>query len=350
MLNRAVEKAENGKRLSFPEARHLYREADLFTLGRLAHAARFRLHPEAVVTYAVDRNINYTNICSSGCRFCAFFRPEGHPEAYVLQKDALVQKLEETSRLGGTHVLFQGGLNAALDLEWHEEQLRTIRRHGLHPHAYSPPEILFLARQSRMEVKDVLFRLIDAGLGSIPGGGAEILVDRVRRAVSPRKAGSREWLGVMKAAHALGLRTTATIMYGHEETEVERLAHLFRLRRLQEATRGFTAFIAWPYQAGKQTLAAQGTGSVPYLRLLAVSRLVLDNFSHVQASWVTMGPSIGQLALHFGADDLGSTMIEENVVAAAGVSHRMQEQEMQHLIRKAGFSPRKRHVLYAPER
>ncbi len=345
-LTRILQKAAAGGRLSFADAKRLYREADLFTLAGLAQKKRFHLNPERTVTYAVDRNINYTNICQSRCRFCAFFRPNGHPEAYVLAKGALERKLQETRRLGGTHILFQGGLNPALDLEWHEEQIQTIRSHGLHVHGYSPPEILFFARQSGSTVSRVLRRLMRAGLGSIPGGGAEILVDRVRKTVSPKKATSRQWLSVMETAHGLGLPTTATMMFGHKERPVDRLVHLFRLRRLQDATGGFTAFILWPYQSGNRTLAARRTGAVPYLRLLALSRLVLDNFPHIQASWVTMGPAIGQTALHFGADDLGSTMIEENVVAAAGVSHRIQEEEMVRLIEKAGYAARKRDVLY----
>jgi cyclic dehypoxanthinyl futalosine synthase len=347
-LSDAISSVEQGRRLSFAAARALYEEADLLHLGQLANAARFRLNPESVVTYAVDRNINYTNICTSGCRFCAFWRNAEHPEAYVLEDAVFAKKLEETKALGGTHVLLQGGLNPDLDLAWHEDHIRLIRSFGLHLHGYSPPEIMFLAERFGLSVEQLLERFIKAGLGSVPGGGAEILVDRVRRNVSPGKANSREWLGVMAAAHHLGLKTTATMMFGHVETPTERLIHMFRLRRLQDETGGFTAFIPWPYQPGRQTVEAKPADGTVYLRTLAVARLVLDNFPHMQASWVTQGPRTGQVALFFGADDLGTTMIEENVVAAAGVSHRLDQAEMIRLIQTAGFNARQRDTLYRP--
>lgn len=347
-LSEALTSAEQGHRLSFAAARVLYEEADLLLLGQLANVERFRRNPESVVTYAIDRNINYTNVCTSGCSFCAFWKPQGHPEAYVIDEESLAKKLSETKALGGTHVLMQGGLNPDLDLSWHEDCIRLIRSFGLHLHGYSPPEIVFFSRRFGLNVEQVLERLVRAGLGSIPGGGAEILVDRVRRAVSPGKANSREWLDVMEAAHRLGLRTTATMMFGHVETATERLVHLFRLRRLQDATRGFTAFIPWPYQPGRNTLQAKAGDGTVYLRTLAISRLVLDNVAHLQASWVTQGPRTGQVALFFGADDLGSTMIEENVVAAAGVSHRMDQAELVRLISAAGFRARQRDTLYRP--
>jgi cyclic dehypoxanthinyl futalosine synthase len=333
-------------RLDPEAAMILYEQADLLTLGQLAQEARFRWSPDRVVTYAVDRNINYTNVCVSRCGFCAFARPEGHPEAYVLDEETLVRKCEETLALGGTQVLYQGGLNPALGLDWHLERVRLMRRLGLHVHGFSPPEIVFMAGQSGLSVREIIERLVATGLGSIPGGGAEILVDRVRRAVSPVKATSDEWLGVMRTAHEVGLKTTATMMFGHLETPAERLEHLFLLRRLQDETRGFTAFIPWPYQPARTTLTGRPAGSTTYLRLLALARLVLDNFPHIQASWVTQGPHIGQVALHFGADDLGSTMIEENVVAAAGVSHRLSRKEMIHLIEAAGFRAQQRNTLY----
>lgn len=347
-LSQVVAQAERGERLSFLAATALYREADLLLLGQLAQERRVRHNPAPVVTYAVDRNINYTNICTSGCRFCAFYRGKQHQDAYVLDDGTLIKKLEETRALGGTQILFQGGLNPDLGLEWHEGRVRLIRSHGLHVHGYSPPEINFMAAQAGTTVERVLERLIDAGLGSIPGGGAEILVDRVRRAVSPGKGTSREWLNVMEAAHRLGLRTSATMMFGHVETLEERLVHLVRLRRLQDRTGGFTAFIPWPYQPGRDTLQVKSTGGAAYLRMLAISRIVLDNFPHVQASWVTQGPEVGQVALLFGADDLGSTMIEENVVAAAGVCHRMSQAEMVRLIEAAGFRAQQRDTLYRP--
>ena len=324
-VNQIMQIADQGDRLSFDAAETLYTDADLLTLGRHALNARYRHNPKPVVTYAVDRNINYTNVCTSGCGFCAFWCAKTNPGAYVMADETLADKLEETKALGGTHILFQGGLNPDLDLEWHEERIRLIRSFGLHLHGYSPPEIVFLARRSGLHVERVLERFVRAGLGSIPGGGAEILSDRVRGIISPKKATTEEWLSVMAAAHAMGLKTTATMMFGHVETTRERLTHLFRLRDLQDETGGFTAFIPWPYQPGENTIPARKTSSIAYLKTLALSRLVLDNFPHVQASWVTQGSHIGQLALFFGADDLGSTMIEENVVAAAGVNHRLNQ-------------------------
>jgi cyclic dehypoxanthinyl futalosine synthase len=345
-LSKAIGKAEAGERLGFKTARSLYGNAELLVLGRLANAARFRHNPDPVVTYAVDRNINYTNICSSKCQFCAFWHHKDHAEAYVIDRDTLRKKLEETKALGGTQILFQGGLNSDLDLAWHEEQIRLMRSMGLHVHGYSPPEIIFLARQNGMDVAFLLERFKAAGLGSIPGGGAEILSDRVRQKISPAKVTSKEWLQVMETAHGLGLKTTATMMFGHVETEDERLAHLFRIRRLQDKSHGFTAFIPWPYQPGERTLQANPAGGVSYLRILALSRLVLDNVPHIQASWVTQGARVGQVALHFGADDFGSTMIEENVVAAAGVRHRMKEADIVRLIQEAGFEAQQRDTLY----
>lgn len=338
-------------RLSFDAALALYKEADLLTLGQMAQQMRFRLNPDPVVTYAIDRNINYTNICMSRCSFCAFCRAKNHPEAYVMNQAVLAQKCDETLALGGTHILYQGGLNPDLDLEWHEEQSRFIRDRGLHVHGYSPPEIVYIAEESGLSIRAVITRLMGAGLGSIPGGGAEILVDRVREKISPNKASTSQWLSVMRTAHELGLKTTATMMFGHIETEEERLEHLFAIRKLQDQTEGFTAFIPWPYQPGKQTIQRRAAGGTTYLRTLAISRLILDNVPHVQASWVTQGKQIGQVALHFGADDLGSTMIEENVVASAGVAMPLSglpAAEMVRLIEEAGFEAKQRNVLYDP--
>ena len=347
-LDQAIRLAEQGRRLSFKAARTLYEQADLLTLGQLAQHARFRQNPDRVVTYAIDRNINYTNICTSGCRFCAFWRSKDHAHAYILDEPTLVAKIEETKALGGTHILFQGGLHPDLDLSWHEARIRLIRSHGLNLHGYSPPEIHFLSQLHGLSTGQVLERFIKVGLSSMPGGGAEILSDRVRRMVSPGKANSREWLDVMATAHGLGLNTTATMMFGHVERPSERLIHLFRLRRLQDQTGGFTSFIPWPYQQGSDTIKAKHTGGPAYLRMLALSRLVLDNFRHVQASWVTQGAKIGQVALFFGADDLGSTMIEENVVSAAGAGHRLSLDEMIRLIRTAGFEPQQRDNTHTP--
>jgi cyclic dehypoxanthinyl futalosine synthase len=346
-ITKCIRLLERG-RLDLESARDLYDEADFLTLGQLAQEIRFRSNPDRVVTFAVDRNINYTNICVSRCAFCAFALDKSHPDAYVLDEETLIRKCEETLALGGTQILYQGGLNPDLNLDWHEDRIRLMAGMGLHVHGFSPPEIVFMAKQHGLSTKEVIERLVTAGLGSVPGGGAEILVDRVRRSVSPAKATAGEWLDVMRTAHKLRLKTTATMMFGHLDTPSDRVAHLFLLRQLQDETGGFTAFIPWPYQPGQNTLPARPAGGTTYLRLLAISRLVLDNFPHIQASWVTQGPEIGQVALHFGADDLGSTMIEENVVAAAGVSHRLSRGEMVRLIEAAGFRARQRNTFYQP--
>jgi len=338
-------KVEAGTRLTREEARRLW-DLDLLTLGQGADLVRRRLHPEARVTYVVDRNINYTNICISGCRFCAFYRPPGDPDGYVLDWPTLKAKLLELKAQGGSGVLLQGGLNPALSLEYYEELLKFIRGFGLAVHGFSPPEITFLARQNEMSLKDMLLRLKAAGLSSIPGGGAEILVDRVRRQISPHKGSSAQWLKVMALAHKLGLKTSATMMFGHLETREERLAHLLKIRELQDATGGFTAFIPWTYQPGGTALGGEAVGAVEYLRTLAVSRLVLDNVPHLQVSWVTQGPKVAQVALKFGADDFGSTMLEENVVAATGVGFQLSRPEIETLIREAGCCPRVRDHRY----
>ncbi|MEW6387452.1 MAG: cyclic dehypoxanthinyl futalosine synthase, partial [Thermodesulfobacteriota bacterium] len=340
------DKLAAGKRLGLAEALDLW-DQDLLTLGYWADAARRRLHPEPRVTYVVDRNINYTNICTSGCRFCAFYRPPGDPEGYVLEQGALADKLRETKDLGGTGILLQGGLNPALPLEYYEELVSFIRRQfGLHVHGFSPPEIVFLARQSGLTLAQVLERLIGAGLGSIPGGGAEILADRVRRLISPNKCTAAEWLSVMESAHGLGLKTTATMMFGHLETREERVEHLLRLRELQDRTRGFTAFIPWSYQPGGTALGGTAADALDYLKTLAVSRLVLDNIPNLQVSWVTQGAKIAQIALKFGANDFGSTMIEENVVAATGVTFRLSQEEIIRQITTAGYIAQQRDHLY----
>lgn len=335
------------ERLDFAQARALYASADFYTLGRMAHEGRMKKHDRPIVTYVVDRNINYSNVCVCGCRFCAFFRSPGHNESYVLSREELCRKIEETLELGGTQILLQGGHHPDLPLSFYEEMLRFIKsRYPIHIHAFSPPEIVFFAGKEGIGAGEAIRRLKAAGLDSIPGGGAEILVDRVRSRVSPRKCSAAEWLAVMEEAHAQGLRTTATMMFGHEETLDERLEHLFALREVQDRTGGFTAFIPWTFQPQNTAIRREPETAVSYLRLLAVSRLVLDNFDNIQASWVTMGPKIAQLALLFGANDFGSTMIEENVVAAAGVSFRLSIDEIRRIIRSAGFEPRQRTMAY----
>jgi cyclic dehypoxanthinyl futalosine synthase len=343
-------KVIGGDRIADDEFLMLEEEADLYQLGFLADEIRKRLHPGKRVTYVIDRNINYTDICISACKFCAFYKAPEQQGGMVLTFSELAEKIKETQELGGTQILLQGGLHPDLPLEYYEDMLRFIKKTGIHIHGFSPPEICHFARLSGLTVTEVLQRLIAAGLDSIPGGGAEILSDRVRQATSPRKCSADEWIAVMEETHRQGLRTTATMMFGHIETAAERLEHLRRLRDLQDRTGGFTAFIPWPFQPDHTVLAEQGriekTSGIKYLRVLALSRIYLDNFANIQASWVTQGPQIAQLALFFGANDFGSTMIEENVVAAAGVSFRLSEQEIKRLVRAAGFEPKQRLMNY----
>lgn len=347
-MNVIIEKVRAGRRITGEEALALYQDADLLLLGQLADEVRRRLHPEPVVTYVIDRNINYTNICTSGCKFCAYFAAPGDPKGYVLSQEELRQKIKETLALGGTQILLQGGLHPDLPLSFYEEMLAFIKgTYGIHCHAFSPPEVIYFAKLSGLPIREILKRLIAAGLDSIPGGGAEILVDRVRQKIAPRKATTEEWLAVMETAHELGLKTTATMMFGYIETLPERVEHLLRLRDLQNRTGGFTAFIPWPFQPRHTAIDVAPATGQEYLRLLALSRLVLDNFANVQASWVTQGPKVAQIVLFFGANDFGSTMIEENVVAATGVSHRLSESEMRRLIREAGYEPRQRRMDYS---
>jgi aminodeoxyfutalosine synthase len=334
-------------RIDEETALNLFHEAGLLTLGEKAHRRRLARHPEPVVTYVVDRNINYTNICASGCRFCAFFRPPDHPEGYIIAREDLERKIDETLALGGTQILLQGGMNPGLSLDYYTGLLRFIKdRFNIHIHGFSPPEIHYIAKKSDLTVREVLKELMAAGLGSIPGGGAEILVDEVREAVSPNKCTAEEWLDVTRTAHHLGLRTTATMMFGHRERPEQIIAHLSKIRRLQDETGGFTAFIPWTFQPRNTRIPVNGATSVEYLRVLALSRIFLDNIPNIQASWVTQGDKIAQTALSFGANDLGSTMIEENVVAAAGVAFRLPESEMIRLIEDAGFHAVRRDCFY----
>jgi len=340
---------KNSNRISFQEAFDLYRDEDLLTLGVMADRVKEQLHPDNTVTYVVDRNINYTNICCSGCRFCAFFRPRGHEEAYLITREELGRKIEETLALRGTQILLQGGIHPDLGLDYYEELLGFMKAHfPIHIHGFSPPEIHHLAGKEGLSISEALRRLMKAGLGSIPGGGAEILVDRVRKKISPNKCTADQWLAVMETAHGLGLRTTATMMFGHIETLEERLEHLLKIRDLQDRTAGFTAFIPWTFQPDNTHLTVPKATSAEYLKLLALSRLVLDNIPNIQASWVTQGPKIAQVALKFGANDLGSTMIEENVVAAAGVSFRLSREDMINIIETAGFRAQQRDTFYNP--
>ncbi len=354
-MQQITDKVTAGKRITGEEFLLLADKADLHQLGFMADFVRKRLHPEPQVTYVIDRNINYTDICISACKFCAFFKAPENPEGSVLSKDELLHKIHETQELGGTQILLQGGLHPDLLLEYYEDMLRFMKATGIHIHGFSPPEICHFADLSGLSIKEVLQRFMAAGLDSIPGGGAEILSDRVRQQLAPRKCSADEWLAVMEEAHNLGMRTTATMMFGHVETWEERLEHLQRLRDLQDRTGGFTAFIPWPFQPDNTALAEavrgeqciEKTSAFTYLRMLALSRIFLDNFDNIQASWVTQGPKIAQLSLFFGANDFGSTMIEENVVAAAGVHFRLSEQEIRHLVRDAGFEPKQRLMNYS---
>ncbi|MBW1644998.1 MAG: dehypoxanthine futalosine cyclase [Deltaproteobacteria bacterium] len=338
-------------RLNRDQARQLLAKEDLLELGRRAHERRRAKHPDNLVTFVIDRNINYTNICTCQCRFCAFYRRPENPDAYLIDLPTLRQKINETLELGGTQILLQGGLHPDLGIDYYERLLRTIKTEfpTIHIHGFSAPEIWHISRQSGLELEETLARLIRAGLGSIPGGGAEILDDRVRGRISPNKIGWRQWLAVMAAAHRQGLRSTATMMFGSVESDEELIEHLFRVRELQDETGGFTAFIPWSFQPDHTDLQEEvprpATG-VDYLRVLAVSRLVLDNIDNIQASWVTQGAKLAQVALYFGANDFGSTMIEENVVAAAGVHFRLSLPEMISTIKEAGFTPAQRNTLY----
>jgi len=338
-----------GGRIDHESARRLYGDAPTGQLGRLADAIRARKHPDGIVTYIIDRNVNYTNVCVARCRFCAFYRPVGSAEGYTLGFDEIFAKIEETIRLGGAQLLLQGGHNPDIPLEWYEDLFRQVkgRYPGFRMHALSPPEVIHLSRLARLPVRAVIDRLVAAGLDSIPGGGAEILVDRVRKILNCySKATADEWLDVMRQAHRAGLRTTATMMYGTVETIDERLEHLFRLRDLQDETGGFTAFIAWSYQPEHTELGGTEATGIDYLRTLAIARIVLDNFDNLQASWVTQGGKVGQMSLAYGANDMGSVMIEENVVRAAGAEYCMDEFEVVRNIERAGYVARRRNMHY----
>ena len=338
-----------GGRLSADEALLLYREAPTYWLGRMADAARRRKHPEPVVTYIIDRNVNYTNVCVARCNFCAFYREVGHGDGYVLGFEEIFRKIEETRALGGVQLLLQGGHNPDLPIAWYEDLFRAVKTKfpDFKLHALSPPEVLHISRMGKIPVREVIDRLIAAGLDSVPGGGAEILVDRVRKLLNCyNKASADEWLDVMRHAHQAGLRTTATMMYGTVETDEERLEHMLRLRALQDETGGFTAFITWSYQPDHTELAGVEATGIEYLRTLAIARLVLDNFDNLQASWVTQGGKVGQLSLAFGANDMGSVMIEENVVRAAGASYCMDEVEIVRNVEDAGYVAKRRNMHY----
>ncbi len=347
-----LEKTLSGERLTMEEAVRLLESDDVLALGMAADLVRQRKHPGGVVTYIIDRNVNYTNICIQSCHFCAFYRPPGSPEGYVLPLEELFEKIQEMIAVGGTGILLQGGLNPYLKIDYYENLLRAItERYRIHLHCFSPTEIVHIARVSKLSIREVIRRLKAAGLGSIPGGGGEILDDEIRRRIG-RKTTAEEWLTVMRLAHEEGLRTTATMVIGFGESLWHRARHLERIRALQDETGGFTAFIPWTYQPENTELGRGGwleATAVEYLKLLAVSRLYLDNVDHLQVSWLTQGLKVAQVGLRFGADDFGSTIIEENVVTAAGVPRiSVSEAEIRRVITDAGFRPRQRDTLYRP--
>jgi cyclic dehypoxanthinyl futalosine synthase len=348
-LDSLVQKVHDGGRVDAAEALDLYRHAPTLVLGHLADTIRARRHPGRVVTYIIDRNVNYTNLCVARCNFCAFYRPVGSPEGYVLGFDEILAKIDETIAVGGNQLLLQGGHNPDLPIAWYEDLFRAVKARypDFKLHALSPPEVLHISTLNRVPVPDVIERLVAAGLDSVPGGGAEILVDRVRRLLNCySKASSDQWIDVMREAHRAGLRTTATMMYGTVETDEERIEHMLRLRALQDETGGFTAFITWSYQPEHTEHGGYEATGVDYLRTLALSRIVLDNFDNLQASWVTQGGKVGQLSLAYGANDMGSVMIEENVVRAAGAAYCMDELEIVSNVEDAGYIPKRRNMHY----
>lgn len=353
-VNNVQEDVSTHKRLSFEDGKELIKSHNLIELGAAADKLCQKLHPERYRTFIIDRNINYTNICTSECKFCAFYRKTGNKEGYILSKEELYKKIEETISLGGSQILMQGGLHPDLKIDFYVDLLRSIKkRFSIHIHSFSPPEIVHFSKLNDLPIKEVLVLLKDAGLDTIPGGGAEILTDRCRGVLSPHKCSVSEWLQVMREAHKSGIRSTATMMFGHIERLEERIIHMEKIRQLQDETGGFTAFIPWPFQP-KNTALSQSInkavnseiGAFDYLRTLAVSRLYLDNIRNIQASWVTQGAKIAQLALRFGANDMGSTMIEENVVRAAGVAYRLDKEEIVSLIEDLGFEALQRDCYY----
>jgi cyclic dehypoxanthinyl futalosine synthase len=348
-----LDQAIAGTRLEQEDIQALFDNGGLLELGQAADVVRRRKNPATEATYIIDRNINYTNVCVYRCRFCAFYRTVKDANAYVLSFDEIAAKVSETIASGGTGILLQGGVHPNLRVSYYESLLADLKATfpQIHLHAFSVPEVWYLAKLEKIPVREVLQRLIAAGLDSIPGGGAEILEDETRRRIWSRsKASTAQWLEVHREAHDLGLRTTATMMFGVGEPTSARVAHLIGVRELQDATGGFTAFIPWTFQDSGTDLEGEieTSGGVDYLRTLAISRLVLDDVDHVQGSWVTQGPKIGQVSLFFGADDLGSIMLEENVVAAAGTQYRMAQCDMERIIRGAGYEPRQRRTLYEP--
>src|SRR5579862_7854799 len=347
-----ADKVYAGERLMPEDGLRLFHHPVLPELAILANHVRERLHPDTnhLVTYVVGRNVNYTNVCWVRCKFCAFYRVPGHEEGYTLSREQIFEKIQQMVDVGGIEILMQGGLNPKLKIDWYEDLLHAIKErfgaYGVILHAFSPAELIYIAKISKLSQAEMFARLKAAGLDSVPGGGAEILTDRVRETISPYKDTAEEWLGCMREAHHAGLRTTVTMMYGSADTIEDRVEHLVKSRELQDETGGFTAFIPWSFQPDGTELDYERASAFDYLRTVAVSRLMLDNIPHMQASWVTQGPKVAQIALRYGLNDFGSTMMEENVVSSAGCAFTMPIQEMERLIRDAGYEPMRRTTQY----
>lgn len=334
------------KRISFQEGVDLYNNADILELGRMADDIRREKHPDNIVTFVIDRNINYTNICTCKCKFCAFYKNEGEEGGYVISKEELAQKIQETLDLGGSQILLQGGLHPEYKIDFYEDMLKYMKTFPVWLHAFSPPEIHHIAKMSGLTIADTIKRLVAAGLDSIPGGGAEILDDEARKNVSPNKINSASWLSVMEEAHKQGLKTTATMMFRKKDAAEIIVGHFDKIRSLQDKTGGFTAFIPWPFQPGNSELDDEAVTAVEYLRVLSLARIYLDNIPNIQVSWVTQGAKAAQIGLFFGGNDFGSVMIEENVVRAAGANFRLKTEEIKHIIKTAGFTPKIRNMQY----
>ncbi len=347
-----ADKVYRGERLSAEDGLRLFQHHNLPELASLANYVREKLHPDTnrLVTYVVGRNVNYTNVCWVRCKFCAFYRVPGHDEGYALSQDQIFDKVQQMVDVGGIEILMQGGLNPKLKIEWYEDLLSSIKArfgaYGVILHAFSPAELIYIAKISKLSLAEMFQRLKAAGLDSVPGGGAEILTDRVRESISPYKDTAEEWLECMREAHRAGLRTTVTMMYGSVDTMEDRVEHLIKSRELQDETGGFTAFIPWSFQPDGTELEGERASAFDYLRTVAVSRLMLDNIPHMQASWVTQGPKVAQVALRYGLNDFGSTMMEENVVSSAGCAFTMPIEEMERLISEAGYEPMRRTTQY----
>ena len=349
MMNRIYKKIDNGERITKKEAIELLEKGDFLKLGELANKIRFKKHPEKTVTFILDTNINYTNICYVGCMFCAFYRNRNDKDAYTLGIEQMRIKIKDAEKKGIETALIQGGLNPAIPYKYYLEMVRKLSKSSVHIHAFSPPEIDLMAKISKKSIKEVLIDLKNAGLTTIPGGGAEILAENVRKRISPKKIDTDRWLEIMKEAHNLNIRTTATMMFGHVETKKDIVEHLIRLRELQDETHGFSAFIAWDFKKENNELGKRIERSVTgidYLRIVAISRIILDNFDNIQASWASQGKDVGEIALHFGANDMGSMLVEENVMRQAGFRAESTIEDIAYVIKKAGFQPALRSTEY----